>query len=232
MVRLAQKAFHPGQIPFPLLHVDTGYKFPEMYEFRDRFCREIGADLRGVPHRGGASRHGANPWDLGTVKCCASAEDPGAAQRAPTRAVTTPPSAARGATRRSRAPRSASTRSATRSASGTRRTSGPSCGTSTTAGSTRARASASSRSPTGPSSTSGSTSTLENIPVVPLYFAKEREVVVRGRPADPGRATATPADAGREAGARHVPLPHAGLLPLHRRGALDGRGRCRRSSRR
>src|SRR5213079_3693894 len=42
MVRLAQKAFHPGPIPFPLLHIDTTYKFQEMIEFRDRFCEEIG----------------------------------------------------------------------------------------------------------------------------------------------------------------------------------------------
>src|SRR5260370_11951056 len=35
MLRLAQKAFYPGRIPFPLLHVDTSYKFPEMIEFRD-----------------------------------------------------------------------------------------------------------------------------------------------------------------------------------------------------
>ena len=34
LVRLAQKAFAPGKIPLPLLHVDTGYKFQEMYEFR------------------------------------------------------------------------------------------------------------------------------------------------------------------------------------------------------
>src|SRR5712692_7782459 len=34
MLRLAQKAFYPGKIPFPLLHVDTSYKFPEMIEFR------------------------------------------------------------------------------------------------------------------------------------------------------------------------------------------------------
>src|SRR5207245_6622652 len=45
MLRLAQKAFFPGQIPFPLLHIDTSYKFPEMIEFRDRFTREIGAKL-------------------------------------------------------------------------------------------------------------------------------------------------------------------------------------------
>ena len=37
MLRLAQKAFFPGKIPFPLLHIDTSYKFPEMIEFRDRY---------------------------------------------------------------------------------------------------------------------------------------------------------------------------------------------------
>src|SRR5450756_3195934 len=45
MVRLAQKAFHPGKIPFPLLHVDTTFKFREMVEFRDSYARQIGAEL-------------------------------------------------------------------------------------------------------------------------------------------------------------------------------------------
>ena len=45
MLRLAQKTFSPGRIPFPLLHVDTTFKFREMVEFRDRHTREIGADL-------------------------------------------------------------------------------------------------------------------------------------------------------------------------------------------
>src|SRR5258708_34597821 len=45
MLRLAQKAFYPGKIPFPLLHIDTSYKFAEMVEFRDRYAREIGAEL-------------------------------------------------------------------------------------------------------------------------------------------------------------------------------------------
>jgi sulfate adenylyltransferase subunit 2 len=40
MIRLAQKAFYPGKFPFPLRHIDTGYKFPEMYEFRDRFAKK------------------------------------------------------------------------------------------------------------------------------------------------------------------------------------------------
>jgi len=70
MVRLAQKAFYPGKIPFPLLHVDTGLKFPEMYEFRDAFCEEIGADLRVYRHEQ-AIADGTNPWTLGTVRCCA-----------------------------------------------------------------------------------------------------------------------------------------------------------------
>src|SRR5262249_29521017 len=45
LLRLAQKAFYPGRLPFPLMHVDTGYKFQEMYAFRDRIVRESGADL-------------------------------------------------------------------------------------------------------------------------------------------------------------------------------------------
>jgi sulfate adenylyltransferase subunit 2 len=69
MLRLAQKAFFPGRIPFPLLHVDTGYKFPEMLEFRDSYTREIGAEL--IVHRNEeAIGNGANPFTLGTQKCC------------------------------------------------------------------------------------------------------------------------------------------------------------------
>src|SRR5271169_3952892 len=40
MVRLAQKAFYPARVPFPLLHIDTTWKFREMITFRDQFCRE------------------------------------------------------------------------------------------------------------------------------------------------------------------------------------------------
>ena len=45
LVRLAQKAFYPGKIPFPLLHVDTGHNFPETIEFRDRLAKELGVEL-------------------------------------------------------------------------------------------------------------------------------------------------------------------------------------------
>ena len=45
MLHLARKAFYPGKLPFPLLHVDTTWKFREMIEFRDRTARQLGIDL-------------------------------------------------------------------------------------------------------------------------------------------------------------------------------------------
>jgi sulfate adenylyltransferase subunit 2 len=45
LVRLAQKAFYPGKIPFPLVHIDTGHNFPETIEFRDWLAKETGATL-------------------------------------------------------------------------------------------------------------------------------------------------------------------------------------------
>src|SRR6201988_2375268 len=69
MLRLAQKAFFPGKIPFPLLHVDTSYKFLEMIAFRDSYTRQIGAEL--IVHKNQeALDQGANPFALGTQKCC------------------------------------------------------------------------------------------------------------------------------------------------------------------
>jgi len=69
MLRLAQKAFYPGKIPFPLLHIDTSYKFPEMIAFRDSYTQQIGADL--IVHRNEeAISDGASPWKLGTQNCC------------------------------------------------------------------------------------------------------------------------------------------------------------------
>jgi sulfate adenylyltransferase subunit 2 len=69
MLRLAQKAFAPGPIPFPLLHVDTGYKFREMIEFRDAYTRELGVELL-VWRNEQALANGANPAALGTQRCC------------------------------------------------------------------------------------------------------------------------------------------------------------------
>src|ERR1700680_2978553 len=69
LLRLAQKAFHPGPIPFPLLHVDTTYKFREMIEFRDRYTAQIGARL--IVHTNTeAIANGTQPFLVGTQKCC------------------------------------------------------------------------------------------------------------------------------------------------------------------
>jgi sulfate adenylyltransferase subunit 2 len=65
MLRLAQKAFYPGAIPFPLLHIDTGWKFREMIAFRDRVAKEIGLQLitytnpRGTAEGIGPISHGS-----------------------------------------------------------------------------------------------------------------------------------------------------------------------------
>ena len=69
LLRLAQKAFYPGPIPFPLLHIDTTYKFREMIEFRDRQAAHIGANL--IVHTNTeAIRAGTQPYAVGTQRCC------------------------------------------------------------------------------------------------------------------------------------------------------------------
>ncbi|HET8983433.1 MAG TPA: sulfate adenylyltransferase subunit CysD, partial [Pedococcus sp.] len=45
MLKLAEKAFYPARIPFPVMHVDTGHNFPEVMEFRDRRVQELGVRL-------------------------------------------------------------------------------------------------------------------------------------------------------------------------------------------
>jgi sulfate adenylyltransferase subunit 2 len=69
LLRLAQKAFHPAPIPFPLLHVDTTYKFREMIEFRDWYTQKVGAKLIVYTNQEAISQ-GADPFKLGTQRCC------------------------------------------------------------------------------------------------------------------------------------------------------------------
>jgi len=76
MVRLAQKAFYPGKIPFPLMHIDTGFKFPEMIEFRDRYVKEIGCRLI-VEKNDEAISEGTHPQKIGVDKCCAKLKTQG-----------------------------------------------------------------------------------------------------------------------------------------------------------
>ena len=66
MLRLAEKAFYPEKPPFPFMHIDTGWKFREMIEFRDRIMEEKG--LRLIVHRNEEGvRQGINPFDHGAA---------------------------------------------------------------------------------------------------------------------------------------------------------------------
>ncbi len=69
LLRLAQKAFHPGKIPFPLLHVDTSYKITEMIKFRDELAEKEGFNL--IVHRNESYiKRGMHPSKYGMDKCC------------------------------------------------------------------------------------------------------------------------------------------------------------------
>ncbi|ENU99222.1 sulfate adenylyltransferase subunit CysD [Acinetobacter variabilis] len=67
MLHLALKAFYPAKLPFPLLHVDTGWKFKDMIKFRDNMAKEYGFDL--IVHQNKEGRDaGVNPFDYGSSK--------------------------------------------------------------------------------------------------------------------------------------------------------------------
>ena len=65
MVHLALKAFAPGKVPFPLMHVDTTWKFKEMIAFRDQYCKDNNLDLIVHTNQDGVAQ-GMNPFDFGS----------------------------------------------------------------------------------------------------------------------------------------------------------------------
>ena len=67
LLHLARKAFYPGVIPFPLMHVDTTWKFREMIAFRDRLAKEYGFELIVHKNQQGIEM-GINPFDHGSAK--------------------------------------------------------------------------------------------------------------------------------------------------------------------
>lgn len=69
MLHLARKAFAPGKIPFPLMHIDTGYKFKEMIEFRDYYTQKMGIRLL-VERNEEMIAQGMHPSLYGTDRCC------------------------------------------------------------------------------------------------------------------------------------------------------------------
>ncbi|MFP4435626.1 MAG: sulfate adenylyltransferase subunit CysD [Planctomycetota bacterium] len=70
LLHLAVKAFAPGKLPFPLMHVDTTFKFPEMIRFRDEYCKELGVDL--IVHTNHKALDEIGPYENWTCSMCAS----------------------------------------------------------------------------------------------------------------------------------------------------------------
>ena len=127
LLHLARKAFWPAKPPFPLLHVDTTWKFRDMIAFRDKTVRDFGLDLIVHTNHEGFARN-INPFDqppsiytdvMKTQALCARRSTPAASMRR---------SAARAATRRLPAPRSACSRSAPPGIAGSLAASVPRCG--------------------------------------------------------------------------------------------------------
>ena len=179
MLRLAQKAFYPAPIPFPLLHVDTTYKFREMIDV-PRPLRAPGRRAADRAHQRGSHRRRHAAVRRRHAALLRAAQDQGAARRASRPAGSTPRSAARAATRSARAPRSASSRCATRKGQWDPKRQRPELWHLLNS---RIRPGESIR--VFPLSNWTELDVwhyieVEQIPVVPLYFAKEREVIVRG----------------------------------------------------
>ena len=156
LLHLARKAFHPGKLPFPLMHIDTTWKFREMIAFRDQMARELGFDL--IVHTNvEAAKAGVSPFTHGSRYTDVMKTEALKAALSKHKF-----DAAFGGARRDEEKSRAKERVYSfrdRFGQWDPRTSGPSCGTSTTRIASRARTSGSSRCRTGPSSTSGSTST-------------------------------------------------------------------------
>ncbi len=155
MLHLARKAFYPGTLPFPLLHVDTGWKFREMYEFRDRTVKAMGAEL--LVHRNPEGvAMGINPFVHGSAKHTDIMKTEGLKQALNKYGFDAAFGGARRDEEKSRAKeRIYSFRD--RFHRWDPKTSARNCGTTITARLTKARASVFSRCQTGPSWISGST---------------------------------------------------------------------------
>lgn len=126
MLHLARKAFYPGKLPFPLLHVDTNSKFREMIEFRDATVKKYDMELIVHKNPDGLAM-GINPFVHGSAKHTDIMKTQGLKKALNQYGF----DAAFGGARRDEeksVPRSGSTPSATRTTPGIPRTSAPSCG--------------------------------------------------------------------------------------------------------
>ena len=138
MVRLAEKAFAPGKVPFPLMHIDSKWKFKEMIQFRDEYAKKYGWNLI-VESNMEAFKAGVGPFTHGS-KVHTDLMKTQALLHALDKYLTLP-SVAHAATKRNHVPKNVSSLSATNSTSGTLRTSVRNSGISTMPASAKVKAS-------------------------------------------------------------------------------------------
>ena len=224
MLHLARRRSTPAKPPFPLLHVDTTWKFREMYAFRDRMAARARARAARPRQPRGRSTQGINPFDARLGGAHRHHGRPQGLKQALDKYGF---DAAFGGARRDEEKSRAKERDLlvplARSTAGTRRTSGPSSGASTTRASTRARRSASSRSRTGPSSTSGSTSTSRRSRSCRSTSRAERPVVERDGTLIMVDDERMPLEPGEEPMLKQVRFRTLGCYPLT--GAVESDGR-------
>ena len=219
MLRLAQKAFYPAPIPFPLLHVDTTYKFREMITFRDRYARQVGARL--IVHTNQeAIADGTQPFAVGTQRCCGLLKTKSLLDALEAGGFDAAFGGARRDEERSRAKeRIFSLRDPKGQWDPKRQR--PELWHLLNA---RIRPGESIR--VFPLSNWTELDVwhyiqVEQIPVVPLYFAQERDVIVRGNSLLMREQEFVPLQPGERAETRDVPDAVARLLAVHGRRALD-----------
>ena len=217
MVRLAQKAFYPAKPPFPLMHVDTTWKFREMIAVSRELRPQGAGPRRDRPHQRGRREAWASIRSTHSEKAHRRDEDRGA--EAGARQIRVRRGLRRRPARRGKVAGQGTRLLVPRQASiaGTPRTSGPNCGTCTTREVNKGESIRVFPLSNWTELDVWQYIHLEKIPIVPLYFAAERPVVQPRRHADHGRRRPAAAEARREARDEAGPLPHARLLPADRR---------------
>ena len=225
MLHLARKAFYPSPPPFPLLHVDTTWKFKAMYEMRDRMARESGMELL-VHQNPEAKAPGINPFDHGSALHTDMWKTEGLKQALDKYGFDAAFGGARRDEEKSRAKeRVFSFRSANHrwdpknqrpelwNLYNAKKAKGESIRVFPISNWTELDI--------------WQYIHLESIPIVPLYFSAPRPTVVRDGLLDHGGRRAVSAERRRGSGGAVDPLPHPRLLPPDRRGGERGQDLAR-----
>ena len=222
LVRLAQKAFAPGRVPFPLLHIDTGHNFPEVIEFRDRLVAERGLQLLvgSVQASIDAGRVREETGPRASRNRLQTVDAAGRDRRARARRLLRRRPPRRGALAREGARAVAS---ATTSASGTRAASGPELWDLYNARVRRGEHLRAFPISNWTELDVWQYIASEELELPPIYMAHDARGVRARRDALRGQRRSSTLIDGEEPFTRVRPLPHRRRHELHRRGALARR---------